>query len=586
MCGIVGFIGKEQAAPLIYDSLKKLEYRGYDSFGFATIDSAGLHVEKGVGKISDASRIELPGRAGIGHSRWATHGNVTKKNAHPHTDCTGKVAVVHNGIIENFGELRKELEGRGHIFKSQTDTEIIPHLIEEQLSEGLEFDKAVMKAVKRLEGRYAIVALCSEDHRLIGVRRGSPLIVGKGEDKSFIASDIPAFLEHTNKVMYLDDNEMVIADGETRFYNVDSGEEVFKRLIEIEWDAKQAEKGDHPHFLIKEIMEQKDTIIRAINQNEELIQQTAEAIKKARGTFFTGCGTAGKVCMTGEYIFSKVAGKHVNSIVSSEFPNYHHFLTDKTLMITVSQSGETADVMEAVEIAKEKGVKIISLVNVMGSSLQRISDLAFMINAGPEKAVASTKVTTAQIALLTLLSYAVAGRLTEGKTLLIETASKVNDMLNPRYEARLVDLAEKLMCSKNIYLIGRSINYPIALEGAIKIMEISNIHAQGFAGGELKHGPLALIEEGTPCIVFVSNDESRNDIISNAMEVKTRGGFIIGVSPENHDVFDYWIRVPDAGNASPIVNLIPIQILAYHLGVKRGCDPDYCRNLAKSVTVK
>ncbi len=584
MCGIVSYIGDGKASPIIHDALKRLEYRGYDSYGFATLDKGAIHIEKGVGKISDTRPGRLPGRLGVGHSRWATHGSVTKRNAHPHTDCSGRIAVVHNGIIENFQDLKKGLVKKGHAFSSETDTEIIPHLIEENLSLG--FENAVIKAVQELKGRYAIAVIKADEKRIVAVRRGSPLIVGRGKSKTFIASDIPAFLKHTNKVMYLDDNEMVVADGKTRFFNIETGKPVRKRLITIDWDVGQAEKGEYPHFMIKEIMEQKDTIMRAINQNEEAIRKTAEEIGKAYGTFFTGCGTAGKVCLAGEYIFSKVANKHVNFIVSSEFPNYQHFLTDKTLLVTISQSGETADVMEAVETAKRMGVRVISLVNVMGSSLHRNSDYAFMINAGPEKAVASTKATTAQLALVTLLAYAVAGRLHEGKRLLIETASKVNDMLNPRYEARIAKLARKLRNSRNVYIIGRSLNYPMALESAIKIMEVSYIHAQGFAGGELKHGPLALIEEGAPCIVLVANDETRDDIISNAMEIKARGGYIIGISPENHEVFDYWLRVPDVGNASPIVNIIPVQILAYHLGVMRGCDPDYCRNLAKSVTVK
>jgi glucosamine--fructose-6-phosphate aminotransferase (isomerizing) len=584
MCGIVGYIGEGRAADIIHDSLKKLEYRGYDSYGFATLDGNGIHIRKGVGKISQVSPSGLPGSVGIGHSRWATHGKVTEDNSHPHTDCSGEIAVVHNGIIENYQELRKELESRGHSFRSETDTEIIPHLIEENISLGLE--KAVMEAVRRLKGRYAIVVLRAGEKRVVGVRRGSPLIVGKGEGSSFLASDIPAFLAHTNRVMYLDDNEMVITDGVTRFLNIESGKPVHKRLIEIEWDADQAEKGEYPHFMIKEIMEQKDTIRRAIDQNEELIKETAEEIRKARGTFLTGCGTAGKVCLAGEYLFSRIANEHINFIVSSEFPNYHHFLTDSTLLITISQSGETADVMEAVESARKKGVKVISLVNVVGSSLQRNSDRSFLINAGPEKAVASTKATTSQLALVTLLAYAMAGNLREGKRLLIETASKVNDMLNPRYEERIARLAERIRDSENIYILGRSLNYPIALESAIKIMEVSYIHAQGFAGGEMKHGPLALIQSGTPCIVLVANDETRDDTISNAMEVKARGGYIIGISPENNEVFDYWLKVPDVGNASPIVNIIPVQILAYHLALLRGCDPDYCRNLAKSVTVK
>jgi glucosamine--fructose-6-phosphate aminotransferase (isomerizing) len=346
MCGIVGYIGEGRAADIIHDSLKKLEYRGYDSYGFATLDGNGIHIRKGVGKISQVSPSGLPGSVGIGHSRWATHGKVTEDNSHPHTDCSGEIAVVHNGIIENYQELRKELESRGHSFRSETDTEIIPHLIEENISLGLE--KAVMEAVRRLKGRYAIVVLRAGEKRVVGVRRGSPLIVGKGEGSSFLASDIPAFLAHTNRVMYLDDNEMVITDGVTRFLNIESGKPVHKRLIEIEWDADQAEKGEYPHFMIKEIMEQKDTIRRAIDQNEELIKETAEEIRKARGTFLTGCGTAGKVCLAGEYLFSRIANEHINFIVSSEFPNYHHFLTDSTLLITISrerpQEGSKGDI--------------------------------------------------------------------------------------------------------------------------------------------------------------------------------------------------------------------------------------------------
>ena len=586
MCGIIGYAGSKDAAPILLDSLRKLEYRGYDSFGFVTASGGTMHMEKSVGRISDSGKIDsLPGTMGIGHTRWATHGGVTRENAHPHTDCKGQVAVVHNGIIENYQELKKELVRRGHSFRSQTDTEIIPHLIEENLKSGLE--DAVKKAASMMKGRYAIVAIEKGSDRMVAVRRGSPLIIGAGEGENFVASDIPAFIERTRNVMYLDDNEMaVLTRTGTRFWNIQTGQEVQKRIITIEWDAEQAKKGEYPHFMLKEIMEQKETITRAINQDEKEIQRIADEINRAFGTFFIGCGTAGKVCLTGEYIFSKVAKKHVNFCFGSEFPNYHHFLKPRTLMITISQSGETADVLEAVEVAKKEGVKVISLVNVMGSTLDRVSDHTFLINAGPEKAVASTKATTAQLALVTLLAYASAGKLEEGKRLLMETASAVNDMLNPRYEEHIKKLAEKLKDEPNIYIIGRSLNYPMALESAIKIQEVSRIHAEGFAGGELKHGPLALIHNGTPCIALVANDEVKKDVISNAMEAKARGAYIIGISPENNEIFDYWIKVPDAGNTSPIVNIIPVQILAYHLAVLRGCDPDYPKNLAKSVTVK
>lgn len=594
MCGIVGYIGDTVAAPVIFESLKRLEYRGYDSYGFATLHNNEFFVKKDKGKISDASFESfpemLPGFMGVGHSRWATHGIPSEENSHPHLDCKGNFLVVHNGIIENYQELKSELKRNGHTFKSDTDTEIIPHLIEEFAELG--FEEAVKEAVGRLKGRYAIVALSRNSDKMIGVRRGSPLIVGiKDSDKReyFLASDIPAFLNHTNNVMYLDDEEMVVIDKNKRsikFHNLEGKEDVEKRLVNIGWDAGQAEKNGFEHFMLKEIMEQKDTIMRALSQDEKSIESMAKEINNAFGTFFTGCGTAGNVCLAGEYIFSKVAGKHINFTVSSEFPNYHHFLTDRTLLIAVSQSGETADVLEAIESAKKKGVKIISLVNVMGSSLDRKSDYSFLINAGPEKAVASTKAATSQLALITLLAYACAGKLNEGRRLLIETASKVNDMLNPRYEKHIRRLAKKIHRKDNLYIIGRSLNYPMALESAIKIQEVSYIHAQGFAGGELKHGPLALIDKGTPCIALVAEDEVKNDVISNAMEIKSRGGYIIGVAPENNEVFDYWIRVPDVGDASPIVNIIPVQILAYHLAVLRGCNPDYPKNLAKSVTVK
>ena len=590
MCGIVGYIGYRKALPILIDGLKRLEYRGYDSAGIATLSKKKFHIKKDKGKIADIDRkldfARMPGNVGVGHTRWATHGGVTKENAHPHTDCKGETVVVHNGIIENYRELKDYLVKKGHVFRSETDTEIIPHLIEEYMSLG--FEEAVKKAVGRLKGRYAIVVLSlNHPDKMIAARRGSPLIVGVKDSEYFIASDIPAFLEHTKNVMYIDDDEAVIIEkAKIRFHSLEKNRDVEKRIVTIDWDAKQAEKGDFEHFMIKEIMEQKDTIMRAINQDEREIQRIADDINNAFGTFFTGCGTAGRVCLAGEYIFSKVAKKHVNYIVASEFPNYQHFLTDRTLLIAISQSGETADVLEALEAAKRKGVKIISMVNVMGSSIDRQSDHTFLINAGPEKAVASTKATTSQLALVTLLAYACAGKLQEGKRLLMDTASKVNDMLNPRYEEHIRRLAEKIYRHENIYIIGRSLNYPMALESAIKIQEVSYIHAEGFAGGELKHGPIALIDKGTPCIVLVANDEVKDEIISNAIEVKSRGGYIIGVSPENNEAFDYWLKVPDAGNASPVVNIIPVQILAYHLAVLRGNDPDYPRNLAKSVVVK
>ncbi|MBI4021101.1 MAG: glutamine--fructose-6-phosphate transaminase (isomerizing) [Candidatus Aenigmarchaeota archaeon] len=587
MCGIVGVCGQGNGVPKVVAGLEKSLYRGYDSVGIAVLTPSGIEVRKDVGKVQDveqkAGLSALEGNVAIGHNRWATTGKVSKENAHPHLDCTGKIAVVHNGIIENFETLKAALIAEGHTFASETDTEVIAHLIEKHAAAG--FTGACRAAFALLTGRNAFVALHAGSPILVGARRGSPLIVGIGHGETFIASDVPAFLEQTRDVMYLDDDEMVVI-GDRPVFSTPDGRPVEKRVVTIDIDPAQAEKGSYPYFLIKEIMEQKDTISRAINQPDQELLAIADRINRAYGTFFTGCGTAGKVCMAAEYLFSAIAKKHVNYVVSSEFPSYREFLTPKTLVVAISQSGETADLLDAVEAAKKQGAAIFSLVNVEGSSLNRLSDWSFLINAGPEKAVASTKATTSQLALVTLLAYACAGRLAEGKRLLLDVEEQINDLLNPRYEAHIKKLAIQLKTAKSIYLIGRGANYPVALEGAIKIMEVARIHAQGFAGGELKHGPLALIFDRTPCIVFVANDATRDHILSNAMEVKARGGRIIGVSPQNNPVFDDWIRVPDAGDASPIVNIIPIQLLAYYLGILQGFDPDYCANLSKSITVR
>ncbi len=591
MCGIIAYKGPKKASAILLEGIKTLEYRGYDSVGMATLSGSAFSVKKDVGKVEEVnSRLDfasMEGNMGLAHTRWSTHGGVTRENAHPHLDCTGRIAVVHNGIIENYQQLRSEMGS--HRFLSQTDTEVVPHLIEQLMGEGLDFVAAARKTMLMLNGRSAFVAICAETGQMVAARKGTPLIIGvheKGNEEFFIASDVTAFLDYTNKVMYLDDNEIAVFDGTVRFLSLEAGNEISKRVVDIHWHHDKTDKGGYDHFLIKEIMEQKHTLQRAINQDDAKLMEVAGSIKEAYGTFFVGCGTAGKVCMAAEYLFSKIAGKHVNHVVASEFANYQHYLTPKTLMIAVSQSGETADVLEAIEVAKASKVKVISLLNVFGSTMMRLSDDFFMVNAGAERAVVSTKATTAQLAVITLLAYATAGKLQEGKLLLMNAASSVTDMLNPRYEEHIKKLARLLKVKNEIFIIGRGINYPIALEAAIKLQETCYLNAQGFAGGELKHGPIALIQEGTPCIALVANDETKSDIISNATEVRSRGGYIIGISPENSEAFDYWLKVPDAGNASQIVNIIPVQILAYHLAVLKGCDPDYPRNLAKSVTVK
>lgn len=590
MCGIFGYVGRRvNAGQLVIEGLKNLEYRGYDSWGVACKTGEGIAVAKDIGKISDVDGASFTENCSlaVAHTRWATNGGVTPQNAHPHISGCKSIAVVHNGIIENWSELREDLENKGHTFSSETDTEVIPHLIEEELKNTDDFASAVRRACDHFDGRYAILALHQESNTLVAARTGSPLIIGVAEDGYFVASDIPAFMDHTRTVQYLDDGEMVVTDGQSiLFTDIESGEEHPKREIEITWTIEEAQKGEYDHYMLKEIMEQKETIARAANQDEDQIQTIADAVGNASGTFIVGCGTAGKACMAAEYFFSVVADHHVNFAPASEFKLYHHFLKPESLLIVVSQSGETADVLEAMKVAKSKGSKVLAIVNVEGSTIHREADYTLLINAGPERAVASTKALTGQMSVLMLIACALAGKLHEGKTQLLETGSMINDMLNPRYIERIANLAEKIKEKEDLYIIGKSWNYPMALESAIKIQEVSYIHAEGFAGGELKHGPLALIEEGTPCIALVGNDEVTTDIIANATEISARGAQVIGIAPERHPIFDEWLKVPDAGPAQAIVNIIPVQILAYFLAVERGKNPDMPRNLAKSVTVK
>lgn len=591
MCGIVAVFGKENAPQVVLSGLKNLEYRGYDSWGVGTEGESQLQIKKQIGKISEATLDDAFPKThiAIGHTRWATHGGVTTENAHPHFNENKQIAVVHNGIIENFVELRSELRGRGHVFFSDTDTEILCHLMEEFMTSGEDFLHAAQKTAKRCEGRFAFVAMHHGENMLVGIRSGSPLILGVGNTgDSYIASDTPAFIEHTQNVHYIDDGELIeITPEGAEVFELNSLSSIKKRDVALDIKPEDATKGDHAHFMIKEIFEQKETIANAIKQDPEEIKEIARHINRAKGTFFIGCGTAHKVAAAGEYFFATIAKEHINTVVASEFPIFHDFLKPESLIIAISQSGETADVIEAIEAARDAGSKILSIVNCPGSTIARMSDYSLLINAGPEKAVASTKAATSQLAVLLLLAYACADDIQKGRKVLVEAAAQVNDLLNPRFIDFVGGIAKKIAKQENIFIIGKGANFPIALESAIKIQEVSYIHAEGFAGGELKHGPIAMIEPGTPCLVLVGNDETRKrEIISSAMEIKARGGHIIGISTENNECFDDWIRIPDGRSAHTILNLIPVQVLAYYLALERGHNPDMPRNLAKSVTVK
>ncbi len=588
MCGIIGYIGNRDAAPVLLQGLKRLEYRGYDSAGVATIKS-GVLIKKDVGKIDEINEElkmdKLPGKIGIGHSRWSTHGSVTKENAHPHISNNGRIVVVHNGIIENYQELRKFLREKGFSFYSETDTEVIPNLIELEMKDGKSFEDATKDALKKLTGNYAILAIHENENKIIAARNGSPLVLGANGNEFFAASDIPAFLAYTSNVIYLYDKDFVVLDDRIRIFNLDEDREVDRPVQSVEWTLEQAQKGNFDHFMLKEISEQVETVQKAIRQDKNILLRIAEEMKKASGIFFVACGTSYHACLSASYVFSKIARLHVNVVLASEFSNYEHFLTDRTLVIAVSQSGETADVLESVKTAKKKNSKVISVVNVMGSSLQRNSDHALMMYAGPEICVLSTKTYTSQLAILTLLAYTIADKYEEGKKDLEYLWNLIYNLTSTNTRNYIKRLADMLKDREHIFTIGRGLQYPTALEAALKIKEVSYIHAEGFSGGELKHGTIALIEKGTPCIVFVS-DYNREEVLSNAMEIKARSGFIIGIDSKNNEIFDFFIKVPEVGDMNPVCQIIPIQILAYQLAILRGCDPDKPRNLAKSVTVK
>ncbi len=521
----------------------------------------------------------------LGHTRWATHGGVTGINAHPHLDCKGEIAVVHNGIIENYQDLREMLSKNGHKFESETDSEVFPHLVEEYLKLG--FTEAVWKAFSMLHGRNAFVVFKPGQRFLIGLRSGSPLVVGVGKDEYFLASDVPAFIADTRDVIYLEDNQaVVLKDDGHEVFDVASGRKINSKIEKVSWDISKSEKGKYEHFLLKEILEQPEVILNASHQDKAKIEQLTKLLKDAFGSYLVACGTASYAALYGTYIFSLVAKKHINFAVASEFENYQHFITPKSLVFAVSQSGETADILDAVNVAKSRGAKTVAIVNVMGSTLERTADYSFMTNAGPEIAVVSTKAFSAQLTVLFLLAHKMAGKLTEGQKLIEKTAHEIGYMLNSQFLEKVKKLAEKIGSKEHIYVIGKGQNFPIALEAALKIKEASYIHGEGFAAGELKHGVITLIEKGTPCIVLFANDNDRDYVLGNAMEMKARGGMIIGIGPDDNEVFDEFIKVPDIADCSALINAPVVQLLGYYLGIFRGVDPDKPRNLAKSVTVK
>lgn len=593
MCGIVGYIGAKNGAVPVIDGLKRLEYRGYDSWGIAAKDSGKISAHKQVGKIGGFElKRDLPkfeGKICIGHTRWATHGGVTEVNSHPHFSCHRDIAVVHNGIVENYQELRLELEKKGHKFRSQTDTEVIAHLIEEESKSEKDFTEATRKALKKLEGSYGVGVISEQEDILIGARKGSPLVLGIGEGEYFLGSDVPAFMKYTNKVVFLDEFQMAVIDNKAKNYqivDVNSGKKITPEVVKIEWSMDEAEKGGFPHFMIKEMTEQPYVIEKTIGMDEGELTKASEMIKKARRIYIVACGTALHAGMYGAYILALKNNLMVQTISAGEFPYFEHMIDQKDLVITVSQSGETADVLEAVKSAHRSGAKVLALVNVMGSSLMRAADMSLLTKAGPEICVLSTKAYVSQQAMFVMLSATLNGKIKEGKAILNKAKKDIERILEKKNLAEMKKIAKKLAKAQNIYAIGRGVNYPTALEGCLKIKEVSYIHAEGFAGGDLKHGPISLIEKGVPVLVFVANDGSEKEIVSNAMEVKARGAEVIGISFEPNQVFDTYLPVEKNGIYTPMASIVYSQLMAYYIALEKKLDPDKPRNLAKSVTVK
>jgi len=590
MCGIIGYCGEKSAAPIVLKGLKCLEYRGYDSAGMASLCDGQLLIKKDAGKIDEVNekhRLDLlPGNTAIGHTRWATHGGVTQTNAHPHLDCKGKLAVVHNGIIENHQQLRHRLEHK-YQFVSDTDTEVIPHLIRESMETGSSLEQAMCHAVKELRGSYAILAIsATEPQKIVAARKDSPLVVGIGAGENFIASDTLPFLEHSNRVIYVEDGEIVSLTPEKVSLLDREGRQIHREPQEVNWKWDGATKQGYDFFMRKEIQEQPRAIRCALMQDRHLIMDIAMDILRARQIVLTGCGSSRHAALIGRYLFSKVGGKFSDVIMGSELHHFTDSIHQDTLVIAVSQSGETADILEGVKRARDNGATIFSIVNVVGSSLARLSDRVVYLNCGPEIGVAATKSFTSQLVVFYLLAFAMINQLREGMRSIRSVASLTEKNFHQNGDI-LTRLAQRFKQQTDCYYIARGINFAIAAEAALKAKEIAYVHAEGMPAGELKHGTLALVEQGTPVIAICPADYTFAETLSNVAEAKARGAFIIGVSDKRDELFDEWIRIPPVAEIFyPLVSIVPLQLLAYDLAVARGLDPDKPRNLAKSVTVK
>ena len=606
MCGISGAaLEAGDVGPILYDSLKRLEYRGYDSVGEAAVINGKITIKKDAGKIDEVERklriSDLRGTVGIGHTRWATHGAPSKENAHPHTDCNATVAVVHNGIIENFMELKQELEAKGHVLKSRTDTEIVAHLVEENLKLKIGFVEAVRQAAKRLDGAYALAFVCADEpNKIVCVRKESPLVIGVGTKASYLASDIPAFLPRTKSAMLLEDDEMaVLTCDQIRVMKVDSGEEVVRKPFTVEWSVETATKGGFPHFMLKEINEQPLTVRNALRTQPIYLELMASAMNRAKKIFLLACGTSYHACLAAAYVFANLAKIEATPVIASEFIDSYGALIDAdTVVLTVSQSGETADTLTAVRGAKDRGATILGLTNVMGSTLTRLSDVYIGQNSGPEMGVAATKTFTAQYSVLIKIAVALAQKRQTMSSKDLERLEGGFDQLPEWISATLSSqnenvrrIVEKNSDKGSFCFLGRGVSVATALEGRLKLLELSYLPAIAYPAGESKHGFISVVEEGYPVLFIAPKDEAYPKIVGNVMEMKARHAHVVSLVEGNDDqiasLSDETIQMPNGipPPLTPIVFIVPLQLFAYRMAVTKGYDPDFPRNLAKSVTV-
>jgi glucosamine--fructose-6-phosphate aminotransferase (isomerizing) len=609
MCGIFGCILKDgNAAPVIHAALKRLEYRGYDSVGEATLYNGKLHMKKDQGKIDEVHKIhnldDLPGSLGIGHTRWATHGAPLQINAHPHVDCSGQIAIVHNGIIENFADLKLELENRGHVFKSKTDTEIISHLIEENLktNNSLSLADAVLETVKRLDGSYAIAVISSkEPDKIVCARHESPLVIGVNEDAIYCASDIPAFLPLTNKAVIINDGELVTISLEGfEIRKIVDSSPVAREPKLVDWTPEMAVKQGYPHFMLKEIHEQPACLRNTLRLQEHYLDLMATFPDRAREVFLVACGTSYHACLAASYMFSKLAFLGTYPVIASEFVEQHgKSVNIDSTILAVSQSGETADTLAAVNCARQRAATILGLTNAIGSTLTRVSRVYIGQQSGPEIGVAATKTFSSQLSVLAQLALRLAkkrGKVSQDEMdFLAERLQKIPDIVETMIktqEEKVKQIAKKYRDAKTFFFLGRGISTATAYEGRLKLMEIAYVPAIAFPAGESKHGPISLVEPDFPVVFICPKDETHKTVIGNIMEMKARGASIIAVIEEGDEeikkLADDYVEVPkDIPEVlSPIPFVVPLQLLAYYMAVERGYNPDMPRNLAKSVTVK